>query len=167
MIFINSSFINQKDISFQIGFIIAFIIKEFTNESFIIVSNIVYFLFVKYKRIIYSVLASKVYGFIIGFNIAFIMIIILRIIITRLKLSDISFILYINLYSLYKCLVKLGITDEKRLIINLMAFCQLYKRREIIEIWWIYNNNNPFNAIIKNIPNPFLKQLITIKILTI
>ena len=32
-----------------------------------------------------------------------------------------------DLYSLYKYLVKLSTTKEKRLIINIMALCQLYK----------------------------------------
>ena len=39
-----------------------------------------------------------------------------------------------NLYLLYKCLVKLSTTKEKCLIIDIMALCQLYKRREITEI---------------------------------
>ena len=43
-------------------------------------------------------------------------------------------IVYTNLYSLYKCLVKLGTTKEKYLIINIIALCQLYKCREITEI---------------------------------
>ena len=39
-----------------------------------------------------------------------------------------------DLYLLYKCLVKLSITKEKRLIINIIALCQLYERKEIIKI---------------------------------
>jgi len=45
----------------------------------------------------------------------------LKIIINRLKLSIIPIIIYTNLYSLYKCLVKLSTTKEKRLIINIIA----------------------------------------------
>jgi len=45
----------------------------------------------------------------------------LKIIIDRLKLPIIPIIVYTNLYSLYKCLVKLGTIKEKRLIINIMA----------------------------------------------
>ena len=45
----------------------------------------------------------------------------LKIITDRLKLPIIPIIIYTNLYSLYKCLVKLNITKEKRLIINIMA----------------------------------------------
>jgi hypothetical protein len=36
--------------------------------------------------------------------------------------------------SLYDCLVRLGITVEKRLMIDVMALRQSYERREIIEV---------------------------------
>ena len=45
----------------------------------------------------------------------------LKMIIDQLKLSAIFIIIYTNLYSLYKYLVKLSTTKEKRLIINIMA----------------------------------------------
>jgi hypothetical protein len=45
----------------------------------------------------------------------------LKIIIDRLELPIIPTIIYTNLYSLYKCLVKLSTTKEKRLIIDIMA----------------------------------------------
>jgi len=45
----------------------------------------------------------------------------LKIIIDRLKLPIIPIIVYTNLYSLYKCLVKLGTIKKKRLIINIIA----------------------------------------------
>jgi hypothetical protein len=45
----------------------------------------------------------------------------LKIIIDRLKLPIIPIIVYTNLYSLYKCLVKLSTIKEKRLIINIIA----------------------------------------------
>jgi hypothetical protein len=37
-------------------------------------------------------------------------------------------------YLLYKCLVKLGTTEEKRLMIDIIALCQSYEQREITEI---------------------------------
>jgi len=45
----------------------------------------------------------------------------LKIIIDWLKLLAIPIIIYTDLYSLYKCLVKLGTTKEKCLIINIIA----------------------------------------------
>jgi len=52
----------------------------------------------------------------------------LKIITDRLKLPVIPIIVYTNLYSLYEYLVKLGTIKKKRLIINIMALRQSYKR---------------------------------------
>jgi len=43
-------------------------------------------------------------------------------------------ILYTNSKLIYKCLVKLGTTQEKRLIINVIYLRQLYKRRKIAKV---------------------------------
>jgi hypothetical protein len=45
----------------------------------------------------------------------------LKMIIDRLKIPAIPIIIYTNLYSLYKYLVKLSTIKEKRLIIDIMA----------------------------------------------
>ena len=45
----------------------------------------------------------------------------LKMIIDRLELPVIPTIVCTNSYSLYECLVKLGTTKEKRLIINIIA----------------------------------------------
>ncbi len=45
----------------------------------------------------------------------------LKIITDQLKLPTIPIIMCIDLYSLYKCLVKLGTIKEKRLMINIIA----------------------------------------------
>jgi hypothetical protein len=39
----------------------------------------------------------------------------------RLELSSVFIVICTNLFSLYECLVKLGTTKEKRLIIDIMA----------------------------------------------
>jgi len=54
-------------------------------------------------------------------NIAIVIRTTLKIITDRLKLPIIPMIVYTDLYSLYKCLVKLGTIKEKRLIIDIMA----------------------------------------------
>ncbi len=46
----------------------------------------------------------------------------------------IPFVLCTDSKSLYNCLVKLGTTHEKRLIIDVMSLRQSYERREIAEI---------------------------------
>jgi len=58
----------------------------------------------------------------------------LKIIIDRLGLPVIPIVVCTDLYSLYKCLVKLGTIKEKRLIINIIALRQSYKRRELFKI---------------------------------
>ena len=66
-------------------------------------------------------LALEIYRIVSGVNIAIIIETTLKIIIDRLKLPIIPIIVYTNLYSFYKYLVKLSTIKEKRLIINIMA----------------------------------------------
>jgi hypothetical protein len=51
-----------------------------------------------------------------------------------LQLEQLPLVLYTDSKSLYDCLVKLGTTQEKRLIVDLMCLCQAYERREITEV---------------------------------
>ncbi|KAK1457355.1 hypothetical protein CCUS01_01823, partial [Colletotrichum cuscutae] len=83
--------------------------------------NIIYYLLIKSKRVIRSVLILKVYRIVNKVNLAYIIFIILKRIINRLNLLTILIIVYTNSYLLYKYLVKLSITKEKRLIINIIA----------------------------------------------
>jgi hypothetical protein len=64
-------------------------------------------------------------------------------------------------YSLYECLVKLGTTREKRLMIDIMALRQSYENREIAEIRWINNHDNQADALTKSNPNRALEHLTT------
>ena len=63
----------------------------------------------------------EIYGIVSGVNIAIAIRTTLKIIIDRLKLPVIPIIVYTDLYSLYKYLVKLSTIKEKRLIINIIA----------------------------------------------
>ena len=56
-----------------------------------------------------------------GVNIAIAIRTTLKIITDRLELPIIPTIVYTDLYSLYKCLVKLSTIKEKRLIINIIV----------------------------------------------
>ena len=69
-------------------------------------------------------------------------------------------ILYIDSKLIYKCLIKLGTIQEKRLIINIICLHQLYKRREIAKIKQINRDSNPTDIITKSKPSSAFKQLI-------
>ena len=66
-------------------------------------------------------------------------------------------IVCINSKLLYNCLVKLGSTQEKRLIIDLMCLRQSYERRKIKEIRLIDRNNNPADSRTKAKPCAILQ----------
>ena len=70
----------------------------------------------------------EIYGIVGGVNIAIAIGTTLKMIIDRLELPIIPTVIYTDLYSLYECLVKLGTIKEKRLIINIIALRQSYKR---------------------------------------
>ena len=63
-------------------------------------------------------------------------------------------------YSLYECLVKLGTTREKRLMSDVMAIRQSYKRRELTEVRWINGQDNPADAMTKGTLNKALEKFI-------
>jgi hypothetical protein len=69
-----------------------------------------------------------------GVNISFAIRFTLTIIIKQLGLFIILIIVCIDSYSLYECLVKLGIIKEKRLIIDIMAIRESYENRKLFEI---------------------------------
>ena len=85
----------------------------------------------------------------------------------RLGLLSIPLVVCTDLYSLYECLVKLGTTNEKRLMIDIMALRQSYERREIAEIRWINGEDNPADALTKATPNRALERFIDSNMLSI
>jgi hypothetical protein len=70
----------------------------------------------KYKRVTRSILASKLYSIAHGFNIGSLV----KTIINRILEIEVLLVVYIDSKSLYKYLVKLRTTREKRLIINVI-----------------------------------------------
>ena len=147
--FTDASFANNQDFSSQIGFVI--VLADDSSKA-----NIIYWSFIKCKRITRSVLALKLYAMAYSFNMGAAIKATLKKILQQLT----PLVLCIDLKSLYECLVKLGTTHEKRLIIDLMCLRQSYKRREIAEVRWIDGKNNPANAITKKKPCQALSSLI-------
>ena len=112
------------------------LVNKLTNakSTFLIRGNVVHYSLTKCKRVTQSVLASKIYSIVNSFDIGIAIATTLRIITERLSIALIPLVICTNLYSLYKCLVKLRTTKEKRLIINIIALRQSYERRKITEI---------------------------------
>jgi hypothetical protein len=77
-----------------------------------------------------------------------------------LQLQDLPLCIYTDSRSLYKCLVKLSTTAEKRLMVDVMALRQAYERREIMYIVWINAKSNVADALTKHKANTALKKLI-------
>lgn len=81
-------------------------------------------------------------------------------IIERLLLPKVPIVVCTDSRSLYDCLVKLGTTKEKRLMIDIMALREAYERSELMDIRWIDRRDNPADAMTKSGPNDALEALI-------
>ena len=84
----------------------------------------------------------------------------IKMITEQLRFPSTPIIVCTDSYSLYECLVKLGTTKEKRLMIDIMAIRQSYERRELTEIRWINGQDNPADAMTKGTPNKALEKFI-------
>jgi hypothetical protein len=135
-IFTDSSFANNKDLSSQLGFVIIIALERRTGEGhdFEIYGNIVHWNSIKCKRVTRSVLASELYGIVNRFDSAIAISTTLQQIVRTLGLPQIPVIVCSDSKSLYDCLVKLGTTNEKRLMIDIMSLWELYENREITEV---------------------------------
>ncbi len=136
MIFIDASFANVN-LHSQIDYVICL-----TDD---VKANIIHWFFTKCKRMIRSVLAAKLYAMTNEFDADSV----IKSIIKRILNIFLSMILLTDSRSLYDCLVKLKITSEKRLMIDLMCFRQSYERRKITKIRWINEDTNSIDAMTK------------------
>ena len=168
MVFVDGSFANNKDLSSQLGFVMMLVNESAeTDNTFTIRGNVIHYSSTKCKRVTRSVLASEIYGMVNGFDMGIAIASTLRMITERLGLAAIPLIVCTDSYSLYECLVKLGTTKEKRLMIDIMALRQSYERREITEIRWINGEDNPADAFTKASPNRALECFIDNNELTV
>ena len=118
--------------------------------------NIVHWSSVKCKRVTRSVLASELYTIAYGFDIGAA---IKATVELQLNIS-LPLTLCTDSKLIYKCLIKLGTTQEKRFMINIMCLRQSYKRHEIAKVKWIDGDSNPVDTMTKNKLLSALKQLI-------
>ena len=83
--------------------------------------NIVYTSSTKYKRVTRVVLALELYAIVAGINILISLSTTINIVTNKLGILRLPTVVCTDSLSLYKCIVKLGTTKEKRLIIDIMA----------------------------------------------
>ncbi|KAI0996915.1 hypothetical protein K3495_g11268 [Podosphaera aphanis] len=158
--FVDGSFANNKDLSSQIGFVIVLANESMEKDEFKICGNILHWSSIKCRRVTRSVLASELYAMVHGTDIAIAISTTLKMITTKLQIEEIPIVLCTDSFSLYECMVKLGTTKEKRLMIDIMAIRQSYERRESSEIRWINGCDNPADSMTKANPSRALQQLI-------
>jgi hypothetical protein len=162
-IFIDGSFANNKDLSSQLGFVIVLATEHRTGEGhdFEIYGNIVHWNSIKCKRVTRSVLASELYGMVNGFDNTIAISTTLQQVVRTLGIPQIPVVVCSDSKSLYDCLVKLGTTNEKRLMIDIMSLRESYEKREINEVRWINGKDNPADACTKRSPNSALEKLVS------
>ena len=161
MVFVDASFANNKDLSSQIGFVIVMATETREENTIQIQGNIIHWSSTKCKRITRSVLASELYAMVAGFDMgSAISSTVKGILLAIENHADMPLIICTDSYSLYDCMIKLGTTAEKRLMIDIMGLRQSYERREISEVRWIDGECNPADAMTKDQPGQALRTLI-------
>lgn len=176
VVFTDASFANNLNFTSQIGYVIC--LADQFNKA-----NIIHWSSTKCKRVTRSVLASELYAMAHGFDAGSVIKSTVEKIIasstsasisasdnsststsslsaSTLPLLPLPMIICTDSKSLYDCLVKLGSTQEKRLMVDVMCLRQSYERREIMEIKWIDGNSNPADAMTKAKPCRALQDLI-------
>jgi hypothetical protein len=149
VVFTDASFANNKDFTSQIGYIITLADKD--NNA-----NIIHWSSTKCKRVTRSILASELYGMASGFDMA----VAVKTTFEGILDMKIPLVICTDSKSLYECMIKLGTTQEKRLMVDIMALRESYERREIAEIKWIEGDTNPADAMTKGKPCKALADLI-------
>jgi hypothetical protein len=149
LVFTDASFANNRDLSSQIGYVL--VLADGAGRA-----NILHWSSTKCKRVTRSVLASELYGMAHGFDMGASV----KSTVDRALQIDLPLVVCTDSKSLYECLVKLGTTQEKRLMIDVMCLRQAYERREIAEVKWIKGNSNPADAMTKAKPSNALTQLL-------
>ena len=127
-VFVDASFANNEDLSSQIGFLIMIgnetnqnVTATITKQDSILRGNLIHWSSTKSKRITRSVLAAKIHGMTAGADIVYIITSTINLILQRLQLKPIPIVICTDSFSLYECIVKLGLIKEKRLMIDIMA----------------------------------------------
>jgi Reverse transcriptase (RNA-dependent DNA polymerase) len=148
IVYSDAAFANNADLTSQIGYVIT--LDDGAS------ANIIHWSSTKCKRVTRSVLAAELYGMVNGFDISAALKETLGLALKR----PVSLVICTDSKSLFDCLVKLGTTAEKRLMIDIMSLRQSYERRQIAEIRWISGESNPADAMTKGKCGNALRTLI-------
>lgn len=104
-----------------------------------------------------SVLNAELQGLLLGFDMGACLKKTYEILFNR----DIPLVVYTDSKSLYDdCVIRLGMTLEKRMMIDVMVIRDAYEERELTEIKWIAGNTNPADSMTKIKANDALKKII-------
>ncbi|PVH67319.1 hypothetical protein DL98DRAFT_600668, partial [Cadophora sp. DSE1049] len=166
-VFVDGSFANNKDLSSQIGFVLAIGSETEGSTGFTLSSNIIHASSTKCKRVTRAVLASELYAMVAGVDMLISLATTANMVTDKLGFPRLPTVVCTDSLSLYECIIKLGTTKEKRLMIDIIAIRQSYERRELTEIRWIGGDHNPADAMTKATPNKALQQLIDTNRLTV
>ena len=166
-VLVDASFANNKDLTSQIGYTIVLANeKEMDDNSFEMIGNLIHWSSTKCKRVTRSVLVSEIYAMANGVDMGIAIAGTVNSIVNKagsvhkLEIPSIPVVVCTDSRSLYDCLVKLGTTREKRLMIDIMALRQSYERGEVFEVRWIDGRDNPADAMTKPAPNRALESLV-------
>jgi hypothetical protein len=149
LVFSDASFANNRDLSSQMGYII--VLADSTNTA-----NIIHWSSTKCRRVTRSVLASELYGMAHGFDMGAA----IKSTLDKILSASLPLVLCTDSKSLYDCLVRLGTTTEKRLMIDVMCLREAYEKREVAEVRWIKGSTNPADSMTKAKASGALSQLI-------
>jgi hypothetical protein len=131
-VFINGLLGNFKDFTSQIRHVIILINKFKGENEFIIKGNLINISLIKYKHITRSNLVSKIYRLVDSLDLVYVIAATLKIITDQQNLLEIPIVFYIDSKFLYKYIIKLGITKEKHLIINIMAISKPTRKKNYL-----------------------------------
>jgi len=162
-VFVDASFANNNDLTSQLGVVIAIGNEEQTGpNTFKLTGNLIHWTSVKCRRVTRAVLASELYAMVLGVDLAIAIKSTLDMITTQLNMPNIPSVICTDSFSLYECLIKLGTTKEKRLMIDIMSIRESYERHELSEMRWINGNDNPGDSMTKDEDkcNNALRQLV-------
>ena len=149
IVFIDVFFVNNINFTSQIGYVIC--LADAANKA-----NLLHWSSIKCKRVTRSVLVSELFAMAQGFDVGSV----LKSIVEGILQIFLFMIICIDFKSLYDCLVRLGSTHEKRLMVDIMCLRESYERREITEIKWIDGGSNPADVMTKSNPCSALKDFI-------